>query len=157
MACVWAFKKGAKRVIGIDNNWRTEFAKQKIHGLETINYEALKKQSIPQKIHELVPGGVDVCIEASGGEYAKTWAHKVEMFSGLEQDTSEMINECIYSTRKFGRVGIIGDYTGCKLPPHLQFIHSNSLRYRHEPLQCRRAYGAWHQIGGVRTVARTEM
>ncbi|EMD91122.1 hypothetical protein COCC4DRAFT_136360 [Bipolaris maydis ATCC 48331] len=112
MACVWAFKKGAKRVIGIDNNWRTEFAKQKIPGLETINYQELKKQSIPAKIHEMVPGGVDACIEASGGEYAKTWTHKLELMSGMEQDTSEMINECIYSTRKFGRVGIIGDYVG---------------------------------------------
>lgn len=115
MACVWAFKKGAKRVIGIDNNWRTEFAKQKIPGLETINYQELKKQSIPAKIHEMVPGGVDACIEASGGEYAKTWTHKLELMSGMEQDTSEMINECIYSVRKFGRVGIIGDYVGCKL------------------------------------------
>ncbi|KAF1968796.1 GroES-like protein [Bimuria novae-zelandiae CBS 107.79] len=112
MACVWAFKKGAKRVIGIDNNSRTEFAKQKIPGLETINYEELKKQSISQRIHELVSGGVDACIEASGGEYAKTCVHKIEMLSGLEQDTYEMINECIYSTRKFGKVGIIGDYTG---------------------------------------------
>lgn len=118
MACVWAFKKGAKRVIGIDNNWRTEFAKKKIPGLETINYEELKKQSIPAKIHEMVPGGVDACIEASGGEYAKTWTHKLELMSGMEQDTSEMINECIYSTRKFGRVGIIGDYVGCKLSNH---------------------------------------
>lgn len=115
MACIWAFKKGAKRVIGIDNNWRTEFARSKIPGLETINYEKLDKQSIPAKIHEMVPGGVDACIEASGGEYAKTWGHKLEMFSGLEQDTSEMINECVYSTRKFGRVGIIADYVGCKL------------------------------------------
>lgn len=114
MACAWAFSKGAKRVFGIDNNWRTDFAKQKIPGLETINYEALGNQTIPAKLHELVPGGLDVCIEASGGEYAKSWTHKLELMSGMEQDTSEMINEAIYSTRKFGRVGIISDYVGCK-------------------------------------------
>jgi threonine dehydrogenase-like Zn-dependent dehydrogenase len=113
MACFWAFSKGAKRVIGIDNNWRTEYAKSKIPDLETINYLELKGQTIPAKIHEMVPGGVDVSIEASGGEYAKSWAHKIEQAVSLEQDTSEMINECIYSTRKFGRVGIIADYTGC--------------------------------------------
>ncbi|KAL1655477.1 hypothetical protein SLS61_001941 [Didymella pomorum] len=112
MACAWAFSKGAKRVFGIDNNWRTDFAKQKIPGLETINYEALGNQTIPAKLHELVPGGLDVCIEASGGEYAKSWTHKLELMSGMEQDTSEMINEAIYSTRKFGRVGIISDYVG---------------------------------------------
>jgi threonine dehydrogenase-like Zn-dependent dehydrogenase len=114
MACVWAFKKGAKRVIGIDNNWRTDYAKSKIPGLETINYTELKGQSISSKVRELVPEGADACIEASGGEYAKSWYHKIEMQLSLEQDTSEMINECILSTRKFGRVGIIGDYTGCE-------------------------------------------
>jgi threonine dehydrogenase-like Zn-dependent dehydrogenase len=115
MACYWAFKKGAKRVIGIDNNWRTEYAKSKIPGLETINYLELKKQTVTQKLLEMVPGGVDACIEASGGEYAKSWYQKVEMALSLAQDTCEMINECITATRKFGRVGIIGDYTGCEV------------------------------------------
>ena len=101
-------------MIGIDNNWRTEYAKSKVSGLETINYRDLKSKTISAIIHEMVPGGVDASIEASGGEYAKGWAHKLEQIVSLEQDTSEMINECIYSTRKFGRVGIIGDYTGCK-------------------------------------------
>jgi threonine dehydrogenase-like Zn-dependent dehydrogenase len=115
MACQWALLKGAKRVIGIDNNWRTEFAKSKIPKLETINYTTLaKKETVPAKIHEMVPGGVDVSIDATGGEYAKSLIHKVELKVGAEQDTSEMINECIMSTRKFGAVGIIGDYVGCK-------------------------------------------
>jgi threonine dehydrogenase-like Zn-dependent dehydrogenase len=61
-----------------------------------------------------VPGGVDVSIDATGGEYAKGWAHKLELMIGAEQDTSEMLNECITSTRKFGAVGIIGDYVGCE-------------------------------------------
>lgn len=113
---MWAFKKGAKRVIGIDNNWRTEYAKSKIPGLETINYLELEGKSISSKVREMVPEGCDACIEASGGEYAKSWYHKLEMQLSLEQDTSEMINECILSTRKFGRVGIIGDYMGCGYP-----------------------------------------
>ncbi|KAJ3453305.1 hypothetical protein MRS44_017552 [Fusarium solani] len=113
MACVWAFQKGAKRVIAIDNNWRTEYAKSKIEKLETINYTTLGSgESVPSKIHKMVPGGVDVSIDATGGEYAKGWAHRLEIWAGLEQDTSEMINECIRSTRKFGAVGIIGDYVG---------------------------------------------
>ncbi|KAL6874421.1 GroES-like protein [Trichoderma longibrachiatum] len=113
MSCFWAFHKGAKRVIGIDNNWRTEYAKSKIKGLETINYKALgKDKTVPSKVHELVPGGVDVSIDATGGEYGKGWIHSLELAVGAEQDTSEMINEAIYSTRKFGRVGLIGDYVG---------------------------------------------
>lgn len=115
MACFWAKKRGAKRVIGIDNNWRTEYAKAKIPGVEAINYELLKgDETVPTKIHEMVPGGVDVSIDATGGEYGKGFMHKLELATGMEQDTSEMVNEAIYSTRKFGRVGIIADYVGCK-------------------------------------------
>jgi len=111
MSCVWAFQKGAKRVIAIDNNWRTDYAKSKIDRLETINFSKLKSdETVPGKVHELVPGGVDVAIDATGGEYGKGWTHKLELAVGLEQDTSEMINEAIYSVKKFGRVGIIGDY-----------------------------------------------
>jgi threonine dehydrogenase-like Zn-dependent dehydrogenase len=115
MACVWAFQMGAKRVIAIDNNWRTEYAKSKIEKLETINYASLVSgETVPSKIHEMVPGGVNISIDATGGEYAKGWAHKLQIWAGLERDTSEMINECIRSTRKFGAVGIIGDYVGSK-------------------------------------------
>jgi threonine dehydrogenase-like Zn-dependent dehydrogenase len=115
MACYWAFHKGAKRVIGIDRNWRIDYAKSKLDRLEAINYAALGSgETVPAKVHEMVPGGVDIAIDATGGEYAKGFAHKVELWVGAEQDTSEMINECIVSTRKFGTVGIIGDYVGCR-------------------------------------------
>ncbi|KAK4236806.1 chaperonin 10-like protein [Achaetomium macrosporum] len=113
MACFWAFLKGTKRVIAIDNNWRTEYARSKLERLETINYTTLGGgETVPQKIHEMVPGGVDVSVDATGGEYAKGFMHKLELEIGAEQDTSEMINECIMSTRKFGTVGIIGNYAG---------------------------------------------
>jgi len=113
MACYWAKKRGANRVIGIDNNWRTEYAKAKIPGVETINYELLNKdETVPTRVHKMVPGGVDISIDATGGEYGKGFVHKVELATGMEQDTSEMVNEAIYSTRKFGKVGIIADYVG---------------------------------------------
>jgi threonine dehydrogenase-like Zn-dependent dehydrogenase len=122
MAWYWAFFKGAKRVIGIDNNWRTEYAKSKLERLETINYTTLAaSETVPAKIHEMVSGGVDVSIDATGGEYAKGLAHKLELLVGAEQDTSEMLNECIVSTRKFGTVGIIGDYMGCKCRQSMTF------------------------------------
>ncbi|KAJ4286383.1 hypothetical protein N0V88_008050 [Collariella sp. IMI 366227] len=107
MTCYWVLLKGVKRVIGIDNNWRTDFAKSKLDRLETINFVILKSgETLPFKIHELVPGGVGVSIDATGGEYAKWWAHKLELMIGVEQDMSEMINECITS-REFGAVGIV--------------------------------------------------
>jgi threonine dehydrogenase-like Zn-dependent dehydrogenase len=127
MSSFWSFHKGAKRVIAIDNNWRTDYAKIKIPGLETINYDNLPSgQTVPGRIHELIPGGVDVCIDATGGEYGKSAAHKVELASGLEQDTSEMVNEAIYATRPFGKVGIIADYVGCKDLILLVFVTQRS-------------------------------
>lgn len=118
MACMWAFKKGAKRVIGIDSNWRCEWAQTKLPKLETIRYDQLEKgMTVPTKLREMVDGGVDVAIEASGGEYGKSIMNKIELATGVQQDTAEMLNECIESTRKFGRVGIIADYIGCKFPP----------------------------------------
>ncbi|KAK0618889.1 chaperonin 10-like protein [Immersiella caudata] len=114
MACYWAKERGAKRVIGIDNKWRIEYAKEKTPGVEPINYEQLQRdETVPKKIHQMVPGGVDVSIDATGGEYGNGFLHKIELATGIEEDTSEMINEAIYSTMKFGKVGVIGDYVGC--------------------------------------------
>lgn len=111
-ACMWAFMKGAKRVIGIDSNWRCDFAVSKLPKLETVRYDQLGKQTVPGKLREMVEGGVDVAIEASGSEYGKSLLNRLELATGLQQDTAEMVNECIESTRKFGTVGIIADYVG---------------------------------------------
>lgn len=156
MACVYAFKNGAKRVIGIDNNWRTDYAKAKVPGLETINYLELDGKTIAAKIHEMVPGGLDACIEASGGEYRKGWVHRFELAVGMEQDTSEMVNECITSTRKFGRVGIIGDYVGCKCHPgqeKVQYLIRNS----YESFQCRFTDGTRYPTYRLRTSTCSKM
>lgn len=113
MVCFWVKKKGVKCVIGIDSNWWIEYVKFKILGLEIINYVILEfGQIVLIKIYEMVFGGVDVSIDVSGGEYVKGWVYKLEMVIGVEQDISEMINECLYVIKKFGRVGIIGDYVG---------------------------------------------
>lgn len=117
-SAIWAFQRGASRVLGIDNNWRCAWAAKKIPGLEPIDYTQLPKStsvtksSVVEEIHRLVPGGVDCSIEASGSEYAKSWMHWFELQVGMEQDSSEIVNEAIMSTKKFGRVGIIADYVG---------------------------------------------
>ena len=131
MVAFFAFREGAKRVIGIDNNvsrlryarlshshvvtvqWRLGWAKSKVRGLETLDYTKLSKgQSVVSKLHELVPGGVDVCLDCAAGEYAKSWLHYLEMAVYLETDTSETVNEMITSTRAWGRCGLTGVYTG---------------------------------------------
>jgi threonine dehydrogenase-like Zn-dependent dehydrogenase len=147
MACYWAKLRGAKRVIGIDNNWRTKYAQDKIEGVEAIDYTTLQSdETVPSRIHKMVPGGVDVSIDATGGEYAKGWAHKLEMMVGAEQDTSEMLNECLYATRKFGKVGIIADYVGCKCLLLLTASKSGDLSNApsYQSLQRRCLDGAWY-------------
>lgn len=63
----WAFLKGASRVIGIDANWRLNYAKSKIPNIETINYKKVK--SVKAAIDELVPGGLDVALECAAGTF----------------------------------------------------------------------------------------
>jgi threonine dehydrogenase-like Zn-dependent dehydrogenase len=38
--------------------------------------------------------------------------HKLETTLNLETDTSEILNELIYTVRKAGRIGIVGVYAG---------------------------------------------
>lgn len=109
--CIWAFLKGAKRVIAIDNvPWRLEYAKKRIPNLETIDYGKVK--SVGDALKEMAPGGLDVSLECAAGEFAKSILQKVEIAVGLETDTSDIINEMVYSTRPYGRVGITGVYSG---------------------------------------------
>lgn len=114
---------------------------------------------MPKKIHEMVPGGVDVSIDATGGEYGKGFVHKMELAAGMEQDTSEMINEAIYATRKFGRVGVIGDYVGCKwlgIPESVCHVLMK-LRNSHQSFQHRRCYGTRYYPRRLRTSPGTEV
>jgi len=107
---VWAFAKGAKRVIAIDSvSWRLEYAKSKIPQIETIDFSKIK--SVTEEISKMVPGGLDVALECAAGEYPKSIVHKIETAIGLETDSSDTLNEMILSVRPYGRIGITGLYT----------------------------------------------
>ncbi|EON69835.1 alcohol dehydrogenase [Coniosporium apollinis CBS 100218] len=114
MAAEFAFLRGASRVIVIDQNWRLDFIKEKNPKIETINFKALPSgTTVTSKLKEMVNNrGPDVAIECVAGEYPKSWAHTVELAMGLENDTSEIVNEMITSVRNFGRCGITGVYAG---------------------------------------------
>ena len=116
MVVQFSFQQGAHRVILIDGGngaWRLEFVKSKIPDVETLNYTDLSsKESVTSKLKEMVPGGIDVALECAAGEYAKGWTHYLEMLSGAETDTSEILNETITSVRPFGRIGVTGVYAG---------------------------------------------
>lgn len=116
MAAEMSFTNGAKRVILIDGGasaWRLDFVKSKLPNLETINYSTLPRgTSVTSKLKEMEHGGPDVALECAGGEYAKGWAHYLELMAGVETDSSEILNEMITSVKSFGRCGITGVYTG---------------------------------------------
>ena len=56
---------------------------------------------VPDALKEMLgPDAPDVCIEAVGFHYIKSWLHKVENALLMETDTSEILNELIYCCRK---------------------------------------------------------
>jgi threonine dehydrogenase-like Zn-dependent dehydrogenase len=105
----WAQIRKAGRIIGIDCvPERLDIAKR-VLGIEVIDF---KSQEVCPTLAKMVPGGVDVAIEAAGFEYATTWKHKIERALSLETDACDILTECITAVRKFGTVSIIGVYSG---------------------------------------------
>jgi len=104
----WAQILKAGRIIGIDRvPERLDRARHL--GIELINFD---QEDTVARVREMVPGGVDVAIEAAGFEYAKTTVHKIERTLSLETDTADVLTECIRAVRKFGIVSVIGVYVG---------------------------------------------
>ena len=116
MCAEMSFMNGAKRVIMIDGGpaaWRLDFIKEKFPKIETLNFTELPKgESVTSQLKKMEHGGPDVALECAAGEYAKGWAHYFEILTGLETDTSEILNEMITSVKSFGRCGITGVYVG---------------------------------------------
>jgi len=113
--CVdFAYINGAKRVIVIDQNWRLDLIKEKYPRAETVDFSKLPKgETVVSTLKKMCDGeGPTVCLECVAGEYPKGWAHTIEIMTGLETDTSELLNEMIESVQAFGRVGVTGVYVG---------------------------------------------
>lgn len=118
MCAEFSFMHGADRVIIIDGGagaWRLGFVKEKLPRVETVDFSTLRSgESVTSVLKEMVRGGQgpDVALECAAGEYAKGWAHYIEIILGAETDTSEILNEMVTSVRNFGRCGITGIYVG---------------------------------------------
>ena len=117
MAAHMSFMNGASRVIIIDGGigaWRLDHCKSKEPRFETIDFSKLPSgTTVTSKLKEMVDGrGPDVALECVAGEYAKSWTHKLEIMTGAETDTSEIVNEMITSVRNYGRCGVTGVYVG---------------------------------------------
>jgi threonine dehydrogenase-like Zn-dependent dehydrogenase len=109
LSAMWAVKRGARHVIGIDCvPERLELAEREL-GIETVKFD---KQDTVRTLAEKFPEGVDVGIDAAGFRFAQSYKHSLERMAGLETDTPEILTQIMMSTRMFGRVSIVGDYFG---------------------------------------------
>ncbi|CEG79394.1 hypothetical protein RMATCC62417_13871 [Rhizopus microsporus] len=108
-ACQWLRKVfKARRIIAVDNvPERLQLARD-LWGVECINFDV--DTDVAAKILELEPKGLDRSLDCAGFRYSKGLLHKIERAVGLETDTSEVINEAIRATKKFGTVALIADY-----------------------------------------------
>ncbi|WVQ95358.1 hypothetical protein IAU59_002455 [Kwoniella sp. CBS 9459] len=110
LACVkWALLKGASKVYAIDANPTRLALAKSLGNVVTVDF---KTENVTKRIHEEVPQGLDVCIDATTFHEPKTLLHKVEKALMLETDVSETPNEMIFLVKKFGRIGLIGVYAG---------------------------------------------
>jgi threonine dehydrogenase-like Zn-dependent dehydrogenase len=126
-AVKWAQLKGAKRVIGVDRvPERLAFAREKL-GIEVIDFSQVK--DVPAEIAKLVPGGLDVSIDAGTFHQPKTMLHKVQKALMLETDVPEIVNEAILSTRKMGRIGLIAAYAGYTNNFNIGAVMEKGLRF----------------------------
>jgi len=105
----WCEIFGASQIIVVENDEnRMAVLKKAVPIAQFVNFD---KEDVCDTIAKLCPGGPDVVIECAGFRFAKSMLHKVERAVGLETDTSELVNECIRSVRKYGRMVLIADYS----------------------------------------------
>uniref|UniRef100_A0A914WDB8 Alcohol dehydrogenase-like C-terminal domain-containing protein n=2 Tax=Plectus sambesii TaxID=2011161 RepID=A0A914WDB8_9BILA len=109
MAARWCQILGAAKVIGIDCVPERLRVAQAVLGIDVINF---KENDVIKTMQEMTNGELDVAIECAGFDYSNSLMHKVEMAVGLETDTSEIFAEMFHVVRKFGRVAVIGVYSG---------------------------------------------
>ncbi|KAF8882953.1 GroES-like protein [Infundibulicybe gibba] len=125
-AARWALLKGASRVIGIDTiPERLAFARDK-SGIEVIDFK--EHSDVAKRIHELVPGGLDVALDCGTFHEPKTMLHKVQKALMLETDVPETVNEMLLAVRKMGRCGIIAAYAGLANGVNLGALMEKGIR-----------------------------
>lgn len=105
----WAKIKGASHVICIDRV-PERLALAQTAGFEVIDFS--KEKDVTKKVHEFIPGGLDVALDCGTFHEPKTLLHKGMKMLMLETDVPETVNEMIVSVRKMGRCGLIAVYAG---------------------------------------------
>jgi len=107
MAAAWAKFRGASRVVVVDADpFRLSVARDKL-GCDVVNFGTDDPTKV---IPQLIQNGPDVCIDAVGFRFPKSFSQKLQRALRLETDSPEVLNECIQVVRKGGTVSVVGDY-----------------------------------------------
>jgi threonine dehydrogenase-like Zn-dependent dehydrogenase len=109
LASKWSLLAGARRVIAIDTV-PARLAKAKEMGCDVIDFNNVENNDVVATIYKLEPEGVDCSIDAAAFRYTKGIIHAAQRAVGLETDSSEVVNECLRATRKFGNIALVADY-----------------------------------------------
>jgi threonine dehydrogenase-like Zn-dependent dehydrogenase len=107
LACKWSKLAGARRVIAIDRVPERLALAKKI-GCDVIDFSEIK--DVVGEIYKLEPEGVNCAIDAAAFRYTKGMLHTIERSMSLETDSSEIVNEALRATRKFGSISLVADY-----------------------------------------------
>ncbi|MFJ7471636.1 zinc-dependent alcohol dehydrogenase [Peribacillus frigoritolerans] len=108
MAQKFAWMKGAKRVIAIDNlPYRLNKAKQ-MNKVEAYNFD--EYTDMVSYIKEITSGGSDVVIDCVGMDGKKTAIEAIEQKLKLQGGTLSAIEIALNAVRKFGTIQLTGVY-----------------------------------------------
>ncbi|PLS17923.1 glutathione-dependent formaldehyde dehydrogenase [Bacillus sp. M6-12] len=108
MAQKFAWMKGAKRVIAVDNlPYRLNHA-IKMNNVETVNFDDYDNAG--EYIKHLTQGGADIVIDCVGMDGKKSVVEAVEQKLKLQGGTLSAIEIALNAVRKFGTIQLTGVY-----------------------------------------------
>lgn len=108
MAQKFAWMKGAKRVIAIDNiPYRLNRAKQ-MNKVEAYNFD--EYNDMGEYLREITHGGADIVIDCVGMDGKKSAVEAIEQKLKLQGGTLSAIDIAIKAVRKFGTIQLTGVY-----------------------------------------------
>nr|CCA23797.1 S(hydroxymethyl)glutathione dehydrogenase putative [Albugo laibachii Nc14] len=112
-AAKWCKLKKANTIVGIDTvSERIQLARKQFK-IQVLDRTGMSSDQVMHALQGYVPaGGADAVIDATGFRFSQTWSDRIERAVGLETDSPEILAECFYMVRKYGRVSIIADYIG---------------------------------------------
>ncbi|MDM5200520.1 zinc-dependent alcohol dehydrogenase [Fictibacillus enclensis] len=104
----FAWMKGAKRVIAVDNvPYRLNHA-VKMNNVEAFNFDQF--DDIGAHIHEITNGGSDVVIDCVGMDGKKSAVEAIEQKLKLQGGTLSAVQIAIRAVKKFGTIQMTGVY-----------------------------------------------